>query len=116
MTMDRDPLLQQLFDIASRDLAGEVFVTGVMSRIDALRRRVILAWVATGLVLALAAWLLTPTMVRAVGLLSRALPRSLIETDEPVALIGQVLAPLNSVAAVVGVTVLLIVFAYRKIF
>lgn len=116
MTLDRDPLLQKLFDIANRDLPGDVFVTSVMSSIDALRRRVIIAWAAAGLILALAAWLLTPTMVRAVNLLSRALPQSLVEFGEPSALIGQVLAPLNSVAAVIAVAVLVIVYACRKIF
>ena len=116
MTTDRDPLLQKLFDIANRDIAGDAFVADVMSRIDALRRRALVAWAATGLVLALVAWLLTPTLVRAVDLLSQALPQSLVEFDEPIALIGQALLPLNSVAAVVAVTVLVIVFAYRKIF
>ena len=116
MTTNRDPLLQKLFDIANRDIAGDAFVADVMSRIDALRRRALVAWAATGLVLALVAWLLTPTLVRAVGLLSQALPQSLVEFDEPIALIGQALLPLNSVAAVVAVTVLVIVFAYRKIF
>lgn len=116
MTMDRDPLLQKLFDIANEDLRGDAFIAGVMSRINALRRRAIMVWAATGLLLALVAWLLTPTLVGAVGLLSRALPQSLIEFDEPAAMIGQVLSPLNSVSAVVAITVLVIAFAYRKIF
>ena len=114
--MDRDPLLQQLFDLAKFDLAGETFVAGVMAQIDALRRRAIIAWGLAGLVLALAAWLLTPTMVAAVNLLSQALPQSLVEVDEPSALIGHLFSPLNSIAAIVAVSVLVIVLAYRKIF
>ena len=114
--MDRDPLLQQLFDLAKLDLAGETFVAGVMAQIDALRRRAIIAWGLAGLVLAVAAWLLTPTMVAAVNLLSQALPQSLVEVDEPSALIGHVFSPLNSIAAIVAVSVLVIVLAYRKIF
>ena len=113
--MERDPLLQQLFDLSNRDLGGEAFIAGVMSEIDAMRRRAIMAWVAAGLVLVVAAWLLTPTMVAAVSLLSQALPQSLVDVDESSALVGQVLAPLNSIAAVVAVTVLAIVFAYRKL-
>jgi hypothetical protein len=116
MTMDRDPLLQQLFDLAKHDLGGEAFVAGVMAQIDASRRRAIVAWVVAGLVLLVAAWLLTPTMVAAVTLLSQALPQSLVEVDEPSALVGLVFSPLNSIAAIVAVTVLVIVFAYRKIF
>ena len=116
MSTDRDPLLQKLFDVASQGLADDAFIAGVMSKIDALRRRALIAWAATGLLLALAAWLLTPTIVGAVGLLSQTLPQSLIEFDEPVALIGQALSPLNSVAAIVAISVLVIVYAYRKIF
>jgi hypothetical protein len=116
MTMDRDPLLLQLFDIAKLDLPGDAFIGGVMSRIDALRRRAVIAWSAAGAVLAALAWSLTPALVGAVDLLSRALPQSLVEVDEPAAMIGQVLSPLNSVAAVIAITVLVIVFAYRKIF
>ena len=116
MTADRDPLLQKLFDAASHGLADDEFVARVMSKIDGLRRRALIAWAATGLLLAIAAWLLTPMMVGAVGLLSRALPQSLVEFDEPVALIGQVLSPLNSVAAIIAVSVVVIVYAYRKIF
>lgn len=114
--MDRDPLLQELFDIANRDLPGDAFVAAIMSRIDAFRRRAILVWAAAALVLTIAAWLLTPTVVGAVDLLSQALPQSLVTIDEPSALIGHVLSPLNSIAAVVAVTVLVIAFAYRKIF
>ena len=116
MTADRDPLLQKLFDAASQGLADDEFVARVMSKINVLRQRALIAWAATGLLLAIAAWLLTPTMVAAVGMLSRALPRSLVEFDEPLALIGQALSPLNSVAAIVAISVLLIVYAYRKIF
>jgi hypothetical protein len=116
MTMERDPLLQQLFNLANRDFDGRAFIAGVMSEIDALRRRAIIAWAAAGLVLLVAAWLLTPTLVAAVTLLSQALPQSLVEIDEPSALVGHVFSPLNSVAAIVAVAALAIVFAYRKIF
>ena len=114
--MERDPLLQQLFDLANRDLGGEAFIAGVMAEIDALRRRAVIAWMAAGVVLLAVAWLLTPTMVAAVGLASQALPRSLVEVDQPAALVSQVLAPLNSIAAVLAVTVLAIVFALKKLF
>lgn len=114
--MERDPLLQRLFDIANQDLAGDAFIAGVMAQIDALRRRAIIAWSVAGLVLAVAAWLLTPTLVGAVGLLSQALPQSLIEVEDTSAMVNQVFGPLNSVAAVVAVTALVIVYAYRKIF
>ena len=110
--MERDPLLLDLFHLANQDLPDDEF----MSRIDALRHRAIFAWAATGLALAIAAWLLTPTVVGAVDLLSQTLPQSLVEIDEPAALIGQVLAPVNSIAAAIAITVLVIAFAYRKIF
>ena len=101
--MERDRLLQQLFDLAKHDLGGEAFVAGVMAQIDAL-------------VLLAAAWLLTPTMVAAVTLLSQALPQSLVEVDEPSAFVGRLLSPLNSIAAVVAVTILALVYGFRKLF
>jgi hypothetical protein len=116
MTMDRDPLLQKLFAIANQDLQAEAFIASVMSRIDALRRRAIIGWVTTGLALAAAAWLLTPTMVGIVDLLSQTLPQSLVEVDDAPAIISHVLSPLNSIAAAVAVTVLVLAFAYRKLF
>ena len=114
--MERDPLLQKLFDIANQDLAGDAFIAGIMAQIDALRRRAIIAWSVAGVVLAVAAWLLTPTLVGAVSLLSQALPQTLIEVEDTSALVNQVFSPLNSVAAVVAIAALLIVYAYRKIF
>ncbi len=114
--MERDPLLQKLFDIANQDLASEEFVAGVMAQIDALRRRAIIAWSVAGLVLAVAAWLLTPTLVGAVSLLSQALPQTLIDIEDTSTLVNQVFSPLNSVSALVAITALVIVYAYRKIF
>ena len=114
--MERDPLLQKLFEIANRDLAGDVFIAGVMARIDAQRRRAIVAWSVGGVVLAVAAWLLMPFLIGAVSLLSQALPQTLIEVEDPSALVNLVFAPLNSVAAAVAVTALVVVYAYRKIF
>lgn len=114
--MERDPLLQKLFEIANHDLAGDAFIAGIMAHIDALRRRAIIAWAVAGLILAVAALLLTPTLVGAVSLLSQALPQTLIEVENPSALTNQVFSALNSVAAVVAVTALLIVYVYRKIF
>ena len=114
--MERDPLLQKLFEIANQDLSADAFIAGVMGQIDSLRRRAIVAWAVAGLVLGFAAWLLTPTVVGAVSLLSQLLPQTLVEIDDPSAIVSQVMSPLNSVAAVIAVTVLVIVFAYRKIF
>lgn len=114
--MERDPLLQKLFEIANHELPGEAFLAGIMAEIDALRRRAMIAWAVAGLVVAVAAWLLTPVVVAAVNLVSQALPQSLIEIDDTSAIVSQILSPLNSVAAVVAVTALVIGFAYRKIF
>ena len=55
-------------------------------------------------------------MVGTVNLLSQALPQSLVEIDDAPAIISHVLSPLNSIAAAVAVTVLVLAFAYRKIF
>ena len=116
MTIERDSRLQKLFDAARQDLTGEVFVAEVTSQIDSQRRRAIFRWICLGLALAAAACLLTPPITEAVLLLVQVLPRSLIELDHPNELLGQVLAPLNSIAVPVAVGALGLWVAYRKIF
>ena len=55
-------------------------------------------------------------MIGVVDLLSQTLPQSIVEIDEPSAFIGQVLSPLNGIAAIVAITALAVVFAYRRLF
>lgn len=114
MTADRDPALQELFDVAKQDLAGEAFVTQVMSQIDSLRTRVMVGWICVGLVLAPIAWLLSGPLLVATDLAMQILPESLIELDNR--WLAKLLSPVNSVAGIVGLGILGLRLAYRKIF
>lgn len=114
MTTDRDPALQSLFATAQQEMAGEAFTAQVMSRIDKLRRRTLIAWTGGGMVSVIVAWLLTGPVVNAVNIGSRFLPESLIELDNQV--LADVLAPINSVAILVAVGILGLRAIYRKIF
>ncbi|MDH3374868.1 MAG: hypothetical protein OEM85_16005 [Gammaproteobacteria bacterium] len=114
MTTDRDPLLESLFAAARQDLAGDEFADDVMLRIDKLRRRAIIGWIFVGLVAAAIALVLSGPIVHAVNLATQILPESLVELDDR--RLVQVFAPLNSVAGVVGLGLLGLRMAYRKIF
>jgi hypothetical protein len=114
MTTDRDPALQSLFAIARQDLAGDAFANQLMSHIDRLRRRVLIAWVCAGLLSAAFAVFLTEPVLQAVNLATQFLPESLLELDNRV--VAQFLAPLNSIAGLVALGVLGLRMAYKKIF
>ena len=114
MTTDRDPLLESLFAAARQDLAGEEFADDVMLRIDKLRRRAIIGWIFVGVVAAAIAFMLSGPIVLAVNLTTQILPESLIELHDR--RLAQVFAPVNSIAGVVGLGLLGLRVAYRKIF
>ncbi len=114
MTTERDSAVQTLFDVAKHDLAEEPFVTRVMSQVDNLRRRTVIGWIAVGLVLVACAWLLAAPVQDAVQLLAQALSLSLFEVGDR--WIANLMAPINSVAGLVGLGLLGLMAAVRKIF
>ena len=116
MTDERDPRLEALFDEAREELAGDEFAADLMVRVGRLRRRTLVGWAAVAVVLLAGAWLLSGPVTSAVSLMTRLMPQSLVEVEAGNQLFAQLLAPINSVAAVVALGMLLIRFAYKKIF
>lgn len=114
MTTDRDSAVQALFDVAKHDLAEEPFVTRIMSQVDSLRRRSVIVWLGVGLVLVTCAWLLAAPVQDAVQLLTQALSMSLFDAGDR--WLANLMAPINSVAGLVGLGVLALMAAFRKIF
>lgn len=114
MTIDRDPELESLFEIAAVDLTGEEFAADVMRRIDTLRRRTVVGWICVGLVAAAFAWILAGPLLHAVNLATEILPESLVEVDDQT--LAQIFAPVNSVAGAVGLGFLGLRMAYKAIF
>ena len=116
MSNEHDPVIQQLFDIARQESPGDAFVAGVMARVNSQRQRVLLVWGFVALVLFAVAAILSGPVTEAVGLLTRLMPQPLVQADSGNALLTQLLTPLNSVAAVVGLGLLALIFVFRKIF
>jgi hypothetical protein len=73
-----------------------------------------LSWVGVGIALVLCAWLVSEPLISVVGLGTSMLPEALVEIDNQ--WLAQLLSPVNSVAAVVGVAILIVWGAYRKLF
>ena len=113
MTNDRDPDLQKLFDLAARDIATDDFAARVESRINEVRRKTIFGWTAVYLLLTVVVLLLTVPVLEATSLVFQLLPRSLIELDD--SLMARVFAPVNTVSAVVGLGILGMRAAIRKL-
>lgn len=116
MTDERDPRLEALFDAAREDFPGEAFAADVMARVDRLRRRALMGWAAVAVVLLAATWLLSGPITNAANVLTQLLPRSLVEIEAGNELVAQLLAPINSVAAVVALGLFGLRLAYKKIF
>lgn len=114
MTIDRDPALQDLFSTARKELEDDAFTAEVMSRVNKLRRRMLVSWVVVGLVLAVGVGVLSGPLLVAVNLATQLLPESLIELDDR--LLAQILSPVNSVAGLLGLGFLALRLLYKKIF
>lgn len=113
MTIDRDRTLQSLFDLASKDVSEDLFTAQVMSRIDRSRRRALIGWSTIGLLLVACAWLIATPLLNALPLITELAPATLIELDNSRP--AQVLAPLNSVAGVAALSVIVLRTIYRKL-
>jgi len=113
MTDARDPGLQAMFDSTREDAADDAFVARVMADVEKGQRRTVISWVFAGLLLAPVAWWLSTPLLGAVDLATQLLPDTLIAVEE--GLLAQLLAPVNSVAGVVGLVFLGAWVAYRKI-
>ncbi|MCP4300228.1 MAG: DUF5056 domain-containing protein [Gammaproteobacteria bacterium] len=114
MNNDLDPRLQTLFADAKQELADEDFTARVMSQVDKLTRRKIIAWACVGLVLVPGAWLLAGLLQDTVSLLTQVVPISLADVQNR--WLATVLSPVNSVASLVVFGLFALRIAYKKIF
>jgi len=108
--MTIDSKLAALFDQARQTFDRDVFLAGIMRRIDRERRRSILVWSCMGLVLVAACALLAVPVTTAASMASELLPVSLVDIETE--WLRLLLAPINSVAAAIAVGVI----AIRKFF
>ena len=114
MTVDRDPKLQELFDVATQTMPEEPFVADVMSQVDRARRKAVIVWIGVGLVLIACLWLLAAPVQDAVQLLTQALSISLVDLGDR--WLARIISPANSVAGLVALGLLGLRAGYRKLF
>ena len=114
MTVDRDPKLQELFDVATQTMPEEPFVADVMSKVDRVRREAVIVWIGVGLVLIACLWLLAAPVQDAVQLLTQALSISLVDLGDR--WLARIISPANSVAGLVALGLLGLRAGYRKLF
>jgi len=114
MTDAPDPRLQAMFDAAHEDTADECFVAQVMADVDKVQQRTVIGWVLAGLLLAPIAWWLSTPMLGLIDLASQLMPESLIAVEGQ--WLAQLLAPVNGVSGIVGLTFLIGWGFCRKIF
>lgn len=114
MTTEFDPRLQALFDEAEQPLDGDRFLADIMRQVDRQRTRTVLIWSFVGLVILVGFAFVASPVFAAVNFVSQYLPVSLVEVE--VEWMQMLLAPVNSVAAVIAVGGLLIAKFLRWIF
>ncbi len=114
MNDERDPLLEALFEEARQDLSGDRFTDSVLARVEARRRRVLTGRFAIVVLLVAFELLLDAPLQHSLGALAEALNTPLFDTGTQ--WFGILLAPLNSLAGLVGLVLLAIHFLYRKLF
>jgi hypothetical protein len=114
MSSDYDPRLQALFAEAREAFDREAFTRRVMAQVDAGRRRTLAIWaIAAVLTMVVLVFLAAPVFT-ALRLVTELLPVSVVEIENDWA--KQLLAPVNSVAALIAVLALAVRKFYRRIF
>jgi hypothetical protein len=112
MNDERDPLLEQFFAEADKDFDGDAFVSRIMASVNERRRQRLIILLAAGLAVVPAIWLVTAPLNDVV--------QSLTEfVSQPILVAGSgasILAPLNSIASVLGLGLLGLLAIYRWLF
>ncbi len=113
MTDERDPGIQALFDSASRVGEDDAFIARAMAEIDGTRHRTVIGWIIFGVIMAPVAWWLSEPIMSTFDLAAQLLPDRLVAVEHDWA--AQLLAPVNSVAGIMGLAFLGAWMAFRKI-
>ena len=112
MNDERDPVLESLFVQAEQDLVDDGYTAQVMTRVAKRHRNVTIGRLVIVLVIVIFEFLLSAPLQDSVGVLTEALSTTLVELEnEWVAL---ALAPLNSIAGLIGMTFLGVLVLYRR--
>jgi hypothetical protein len=113
MNNERDPLLVSLFRQAERELIDEDFTTNVMAGIDRRRRGFLIGRLSVVVLLIVFELVMNTPIQNSVGTLTGIMSKTLIELENE--WLTYALGPLNSIAGVLGVTLLAMQFLFRKV-
>lgn len=114
MTDERDNTLEAAFEAARETFGQDAFSDRVMRRVDSRRRLAVLAAIAGMAVLFVCAALLTVPLTGAVNAMLSVLPQSWVEIEADWA--ATLFGPLNSVAALVALVLMLAWSLFRWLF
>lgn len=113
MSDERDPLLESLFDDADTVPEDEAFTNAIVERVASRRSRVLLGRLAVlALLIALEVVLESPLQA-SLGVVAEIMGRSLIELESE--WLNFVLAPVNSIAGLLGMILLALNALYRRL-
>ena len=113
MNEERDPLLESLFEQAEQQLVDDQFTTRVMAGIDRRRRNVMIGRFSAVLLLIVLELLLNAPIQNSVGTLADAMSAGLFQLENE--WVAYAVGPLNSIAGVVGMTLLGLHFLFRRV-
>ena len=114
MNNDRDPMLESLFAEAAYELTDDNFNAEVMASVEKRRRIVFAGRVTIVALLIVLEILLSAPMQHSIGILTGVLSTSLLEVNNE--WLAVAVAPLNSVAGIVGILLLGLHTLYRRWF
>jgi hypothetical protein len=111
MNDERDPALEALFSQAEEELPNGDFAARVMASVNNRRRNVLIGRVSVIILIVVLELALSAPVSGALGEIVKDLGEPLIDLND--SWFALLIAPLNSVAGVVGMILLLIHFLYR---
>ncbi|MDH3718215.1 MAG: hypothetical protein OES79_08845 [Planctomycetota bacterium] len=114
MSQDRDSRLESLFADAQQEFVDENFSSAVMNRIEARGRRVLIGRLAIAALLIAFELLMDSPLQNSVGALTEMLGTTLFDIEHE--WLAFTLAPVNSIAGLLGLTLVGLHLAYRKFF
>jgi hypothetical protein len=112
MTEERDPRLESLFDAADQPLADDAFTSAVEAGVKAHRRRILFGRLAIAALLVCVELLLDSPLQDSLGTATDALVTSLVPVRHE--WLAFIVAPINSIAGLLGMLLLGLHFVYRK--
>ena len=112
MSEERDPLLESLFAEAAIEPADEDFNNAVMANVKRRRRNVLIGRVSIVALIVIFELLLSSPMQNSIGTMTAALSMSLV--DLQAGWFASAVAPLNSIAGLIGMLLLGVHALYRR--